>query len=273
MPVSVIITTFNNPAWLEKAVWGWQAQTVTDFELVIADDGSGSETDELIARLRKESPFPIRHVRHDHEGFRKCTIMNRAIMESAGDYLIFSDGDCIPRADFVAVHLAKRAPGAFVSGGYCRLPLEASKAISRDDVFAQKPFDTRWLREYGFRKVPLKLRTRGRLARFFNSITPTNPSWNGHNASGWKNDIVAVNGFNEVMGYGGEDREHGERLVNLGIKPVQVRHLAICVHLDHGHGYRHREIQDKNLLIRRENRRTGRTWTETGIVKGPRPTA
>ncbi len=44
MRISVIISTYNQPQWLENVVWGYTVQTHRDFELVIADDGSTDET-------------------------------------------------------------------------------------------------------------------------------------------------------------------------------------------------------------------------------------
>ena len=72
MDVSVIITTYNHPRWLEKVIWGFETQTHQDFEVVIADDGSGEETRSTIARLAEETGLRIRHVWHEDRGFRKC---------------------------------------------------------------------------------------------------------------------------------------------------------------------------------------------------------
>jgi glycosyltransferase involved in cell wall biosynthesis len=271
MPISVIISTYNSPEWLEKVVWGYHSQTYKDFELLIADDGSDDRTKTLVERLTSESAFPVRHVWHEHNGFGKCTILNKAITECDTDYVVVSDGDCIPRADFLYAHASMRQAGRFISGGYCKLPLATSKSITREDVATQLAFEPDWLREHGMKSVPLKLTATGAFAKVCNVLTPTKPSWNGHNASAWKRDILAVNGFNEEMQYGGEDRELGERLVNLGIRPIQARHFAICVHLDHTRGYKVRELVERNNAIRRETRKTCRTWTENGIVKGPTP--
>src|SRR5690554_2143218 len=104
MDISVIITTYNQPEWLEKVLWGCAVQTFPHFEIIIADDGSGPETREAIERMRSQLPMPLRHVWHEDRGFRKCEILNRAIAAASGDYLIFLDGDCIPRRDFVDVH-------------------------------------------------------------------------------------------------------------------------------------------------------------------------
>lgn len=271
MSLSVIISTYNSPEWLEKVVWGYQTQSFTDFELLVADDGSDAATTECVKRLADESAFPIRHLWQEHKGFGKCAILNKAIAASEGDYLLISDGDCVPKADFLAVHMERRKPGCFLSGGYCKLPMSTSMAITKEDIVTQRAFDPAWLRATGCDKVPLKLRATGKYARFLNTVTPTVRSWNGHNSSGWKSDIVAVNGFNEDMNYGGLDRELGERLLNLGLKPIQIRHLAICIHLDHSRGYKTRETIERNHAIRSETRRSKRTWIRNGILKGEKP--
>jgi glycosyltransferase involved in cell wall biosynthesis len=269
MKVSVVISTYNAPEWLEKVLWGYEAQTYRDFEVVIADDGSGEPTVALIDRFTKSSMLSIRHVWHEDRGFQKSEILNKAIVASSGDYLIFSDGDCIPRKDFVEVHVRNAKEGYFLSGGYFMLPMSTSKTISREDIFNGNAFDVKWLRNNGLPSTykSMKLTSSGLVEKFLNAVTPTKATWNGHNSSGWKKDIVAVNGFNEQMQYGGQDRELGERMMNRGIKGRQIRYSAVCVHLDHKRGYKTAESIAKNKQIRRETRTQRKTWTEFGIVK------
>jgi hypothetical protein len=96
-------------------------------------------------------------------------------------------------------------------------------------------------------------------------FTPTKPTWNGHNASGWKADLISVNGFNEEMQYGGEDRELGERLVNMKLLPKQIRYSAFCLHLDHERGYVSEEIWNKNDAIRADTKANKTIKTSSGI--------
>jgi glycosyltransferase involved in cell wall biosynthesis len=261
------------PAWLEKVLWGFEGQTYRDFEIIIADDGSGQETTDLINRFKKNSPLEIIHVWQKDEGFQKSRILNKAIIASTTDYLIFTDGDCIPRNDFVQTHVAKAKRGHFLSGGYFKLPLTTSEMISREDVLTQRAFDVKWLQDRGLEKTykSMKLTSRGLKADFLNFITPATATWNGHNSSGWKTDLVSVNGFNEDMKYGGQDRELGERLMNKGIKGIQIRYSAICIHLDHKREYKTRESVQFNVNVRKETKRLKKTWTENGIVKQNTP--
>ncbi len=269
MRVSVIISTYNHPAWLEKVLHGFLFQTWKDVELVIADDGSGPETRLLIDHFRQSTGMSIIHTWQPDEGFQKSRILNKAILDATSDYLIFTDGDCIPRQDFVEVHVRQAEPGRFLSGGYFMLPMETSNAITLQDIEHGRVFEVDWLIAHGLRPTfrTLKLTSRGWQQSFLNFITPTRPTWNGHNASGWKKDLLAVNGFNEDMKYGGQDRELGERLVNLGIRGKQVRYSAVCVHLDHKRSYKTDESIRFNRAIRSETKRTGRVRTSAGITR------
>jgi glycosyltransferase involved in cell wall biosynthesis len=268
MKLSVIISTYNNPAWLEKVMWGYECQSYKNFELIIADDGSGQPTFDLIERFKQNQVLDIKHVWHPDNGFQKSAILNKAVAASETDYLLFSDGDCIPRRDFVETHVRNAKPGYFLSGGYFKLPMETSKAISREDIVNGNAFDVNWLHAHGLKKTykELKLVSRGFQQSLLNFLTPTKPTWNGHGSSGWKKDILAVNGYNEEMQYGGQDRELGERLMNSGIKGKQIRYSAICVHLDHKRGYNTPESISKNRKIREQTRYQRKVWTKSGIL-------
>jgi glycosyltransferase involved in cell wall biosynthesis len=262
MRVSVIITTYNQPDWLELVLWGFQAQTAGDFEVLVADDGSGEPTVERIERLRPHLHYPLHHVWQPDEGFRKCTILNAAIARAGTEYLLFTDGDCIPRADLLAVHAAHARRGRFLSGGYLKLPLTTSRAITKDDILAGRATDHVWLKRHGvpWSRQLQRMAWRPTIGALLDRITPTGATFNGHNASAWRDDLIAVNGFDERLEYGGLDRELGARLENAGIRGVQLRHRALVVHLDHPRGYRDAAAMARNRSIRDEvaDRRTTR---------------
>lgn len=267
LAASVIFTTYNQPEWLEKTLLGFAAQDRQDFEVIVADDGSGPATRHCIERLQRQLPLPVRHLWQADRGFRKCRALNLAVRMSASDYLIFTDGDCIPRRDFVSTHLRLREPGRFLSGGYHKLPQATSRAIQADDIRSGRCFDVAWLRARGMpaSRRDLKIGAGPRLARLLDEVSPARASWNGHGASAWKRDILAANGFDERMGYGGQDREFGERLENAGIRGKRIRHRASALHLDHPRGYASAEGIAFNRQLRAQTRRGRRVRTEYGI--------
>lgn len=269
MKLSVIITTYNSEDWLQKVLIGYSVQTETDFEIVIADDGSTKKTKLLIDSFKDKFIHPIVHVWQEDVGFRKSEILNKAILQSNADYLLFTDGDCIPRADFVCNHLKYSEKGYFLSGGYFKLPMKISQTISDYEINYQICFTYNWLLSQGI-KLSFKLTklTKNKiLASFLNWVTPTKSTFNGHNSSVYKSDLLAVNGFNESMHYGGLDREIGERLFNFGVLSKQIRYHAICLHLDHERKYADKSKILNNLAIRNYNKKNSITWIGNGIKK------
>lgn len=255
MKLSVIITTYNSEDWLRKVLIGYSVQTETDFELVIADDGSTVKTKQVIESFASKFKYSILHVWQEDDGFRKSEILNKAILKANADYLLFTDGDCIPRKDFVKTHLKHQQKGYFLSGGYFKLPLYLSIFISEKDIENQNCFSTKWLVNNGLKTSfkMTKLTQNKYFASFMNWITPTKKTFNGHNSSVFKEDLLVINGFNQDMHYGGLDREVGERLFNLGILAKQIRYEAICLHLHHERGYADTQKMEANLEIRRYN--------------------
>lgn len=269
MKVTVIFSTYNSPDWLEKVLWGFTFQTYKNFEIIIADDGSDEKTKSRIEAFQEHSTISIKHVWHEEHGFQKTKILNKALNHAAGEYIIFTDGDCIPRKDFVDTHVRMAEPGYFLSGGYFKLPMQTSKNIGVVDIRLGKAFHPGWLIENGLKpnhKI-IKLIARGWKAAMLNTITPTSATWNGHNASTWKQVILDANGFDERMQYGGEDRELGERLINAGIRSKQVRYSAICVHLDHSRSYVTEKMKKKNRYIRDETKQLHLIRTKYGVTK------
>ncbi len=268
MKTSLMMTTYNSPAWLGKVLVGCACQSLPADEIIIADDGSSDDTAEVISRAAQDLALPLVHIWQPDQGFRKCQALNRAVAAAHGDYCIFTDADCIPHRDFIAWHVCLARPGRFLSGGYNKLSLATSQALSDDDIRTGRHCDPAWLAANGSpdlareRKLRLLGTRRGRLC---DALTTTRASWNGHNASTWRRYILAANGFDHRMCYGGQDREFGERLENAGIRGHQIRHRATCVHLDHGRSYATPDSIAANRAIRDETRRQGLTRCAAGI--------
>lgn len=273
MKLSVIMTTYNSPVWLEKVLWGYSAQSHPDFEIIIGDDGSTKDTQNLIEDMREKTGMTIKHVWQNDKGFRKCRILNKSILAVESDYVVFTDGDCIPRFDFLSTHQEEARAGQFLSGGYHKLPMSTSKAIQKDDILSGRCFELKWLKAHGLKSSlkNSKLTASPFAAQFLNRLTPTACNFKGSNGSAWLNDILTVNGFDERMPWGGLDREFGVRLINLGIKPKHVRYNAIVIHLDHKRGYKNPEIMKKNKQIRLENQRNKVIRTDFGIAQLSQP--
>ena len=271
--MGVVITTYNSPLWLKNVLCGYEAQTHKNFKVLIADDGSGQPTRDVIEFFKTRNVLNIEHLWHEDKGFQKCQILNKTIAQTDCDYLIFTDGDCIPEPNFMALHKELAEPGYFLSGGYVKLTTPVSNSIKEENIADGKIFERAWLINHGQPNSHKlwKLIKNKKIKSLLNSVTPTKATWNGMNSSTWTDAIKACNGFNEDMQYGGLDRELGERLYNYGLKGKQVRYSIACLHLDHPRAYDNPETWKKNYAIRNEVKRTGRFWADNGIIKTGQP--
>lgn len=266
--ISVIISTRNSPEWLEKVLWGYENQNYKNFQLIIADDGSDQLTRSLIDAYKKTSAMTIDHLWHPLNGCQKSRMLNRAIMFADGNYLIFTEDNCIPRFDFVNTHKNSAKPNHFLSGGHSKLPMCCSQQIGLQEILTNDAFNIMWLQTHGYPTYAKKLRL---IARWpFNkllNLIPTKNKWNGHNASGWKSDIIKVNGFDERIIQGGEDREFGDRLKQAGVRARRIRYSAVCVHLSHEFGVDDNLITEETRAIQNETLSSHSQYTTHGIVK------
>ncbi len=267
MTISVIISTYNNPLYLGLTLQGYSLQSLPPNEIIIADDGSSTDTAQLISLY--DNILPIRHIWQPHHGFQKSRILNLAIANASSDYLIFSDQDCIPHPNLVLTHALQALPRHFISAGCLRLTSNASQRISPADISSQRIFNPHWLTSIG---MPLSIKLarllhNNTLQHALNTLSPARPTFNGCNSSAWRNDIIAVNGFDERMRYGGQDRELGIRLLNNHIQPLQRRYSAITIHLDHPRPYRTQQSLNFNNSIIRQSRSVNATRTPYGLTQ------
>ena len=88
--VSVVLPTFNRLRFLRPTIESVYAQTFTDWELIIADDGSDLETREYLQSLANHSRVTV--VSLPHTG-RPSMVRNAALLRAAGEYVAFLDSD------------------------------------------------------------------------------------------------------------------------------------------------------------------------------------
>lgn len=278
MPPEIIVSTYNNPSALHFALLALSRQSVQDFRVCIADDGSGDPTAAVVEQWRKKFDGDrLRHVWHPDEGFAKNRILNKAIVSSSSEYLVFVDGDCLAAPHYLERHMALRKRGWFVSGSLIRMPWSVNDLLNDQLIESGEIFTLSWLREHGcIDRLGTYLKTGSLgpgLSDFLEQISPVKKVWNGCNSSGWRDDIIKVNGFDETMTYGSEDVELGVRLQNSGIRARHIRYTAPLLHIEHQRGYADPEQAAKNKQYMKSVRRSGRSWTENGIIKAKEPLA
>ena len=233
--LSLIITTYNQPEFLNFTLASLTNQSLKGFEIIIADDGSDKRTFDII---KKYSHLNIHHKWHPDRGYRKSLILNKAVKETKSDYLVFIDNDCILHKDFLNYHYHYKAPGYLLNGrrvilgpkftndltiekvrsGYLdKINLDLLKSCCKKDS------------RHFHRSIPIKNKIIRKLAGWdkINDIR-------GSNFSLFRNDLIRVNGFNnDLKNYWGEDGDLFIRFRNSRLKIKSIKNLAVQYHLYH----------------------------------------
>lgn len=248
--VAVIVTTYNRSDALAAVLAGFAAQSDRGFELIVADDGSGSDTAGVIETFTRGAPFPIRHVWQEDDGFRAAAIRNKAVAACRAEYVIFTDGDCIPSRTFVAQHRRLAESGWFLSGNRVLLTQEFTHRVLVDRLPIQNWSWAQWVRARGRREinrmVPLVRLPDGawrkRHAHAWEGVKTCNLSL-------WRQDLLRVNGLDEsYSGWGLEDSDLVIRLLHAGVRNKNARFAAPVFHLWHPENDRSRLPENQRRL-------------------------
>jgi glycosyltransferase involved in cell wall biosynthesis len=262
---AVIVTTYNRPDALTAALEGYRVQRGPAFELLIADDGSTADTRDLVMRFAATSPFQVHHVWQQDEGFRAAAARNRALAQTDADYVIFSDGDCVPPPFFVSRHAALTEPGYFLSGSRMLLSERFTQQVLQEHLPIHHWSAARWfaarLAGNVNRALPLGSLPDGAFRK------RNAARWEGVktcNFSAWRDDLVRVNGFDErYAGWGLEDSDLVIRLLHAGVKHKSARFAAPVFHLWHRENDRTRLRENEQRLG--ELIASGRVAAEVGL--------
>jgi glycosyltransferase involved in cell wall biosynthesis len=229
--ISVIVSTFERPTELARVLEGYRHQSFHEFEVVVADDGSGPATAEVIESYRTLlGKIPLVHARHEHDGFRAAAARNMGVRASSGRWLVFADGDCVPFPDFLAEHARARDEACFLAGDRYLLEEDEARAVTVESVRSGAAFANAPTRE--------KRRLRNLAAKNalygWTRLKPDRPKLLTSNVSLSREAFFSVNGLDErFRGWGREDDDLRRRLVRRGARPRSVVGRANLLHLWH----------------------------------------
>jgi glycosyltransferase involved in cell wall biosynthesis len=248
--ISVIVTTYNREDALDAVLQSLSQQSDPDFEVIVADDGSGPATAKLTDSWREKIGRRLEHVWHADRGFRAAEIRNRAILAARGAYCVFLDGDCIARPDFVARHRQLAEPGWFVTGNRVLISATLTTRVLGEKLTPQNWNFGRWLAE----------RRRGGVNRLSALLhLPLGPLrqirqqvWQGArscNLAIWRSDLDRVDGFDaDYHGWGKEDSDIIVRLLHAGIRRKDGVFATGVLHLWHAEANRSQLCENERKL-------------------------
>lgn len=260
---TLIVTTYNWPAALELTLKSIARQSVAPGEVIVADDGSGPETAQVVERWKSKIAAPVSHLWQPHEGFRLARSRNQAIAAATGEYLMVVDGDMVLHRHFVADHLYAARPGSFIQGVRLLTEAETAARMLREGLLDLSFFSP------GIRRRRHTIRSL-LLSRMLFGRRVGQHAIRGCNQAYWKSDLLQVNGFNEAfVGWGREDNEIAARLYNAGIRRRNLKFQALAIHLHHPP--RQPKGANPNDAILHQAISRGDTWCRLGLDRHALP--
>lgn len=253
---SLVTPTYNWPEALDLLLLSVMNQTVLPNEVIIADDGSKSETRALIEQYQKIFPVPLIHIWHEDIKNRKPSIMNQAIAKAKYDYIVEIDGDIIMNKHFIEDHLFHAEEGFYLFGSRVNIQKSLLEKLFNKKIIHFNIF-SKGIKKRG-RTIRLPF-----LMKFAKVVNHRSSKLRGCNMSFWRSDFIKINGFNEsLVGWGIDDSEMIERLHNLGIKGKRLKYAGIAYHIFHP------EQSKNHLEINHEIERLTKEKKLTFIDKG-----
>lgn len=260
MKISLIITTYNWKEALVLALNSALQQSQLPMEIVIADDGSRSDTAAVIDKIAAKAPVPVIHSWQEDKGFRLAASRNKAIAKTKGDYIILIDGDIILERHFIFDHARFALAGHFVQGTRVLLGEQLSSCVLQGKKSLSEPFCRRGVEN---RKNCLRSDL---LCRLFSYRERGMSGVRTCNFAFWRQDALAVNGFNEdFVGWGREDSEFTARLLNYGLVRRNIKFNALAYHLYHPHNDRSHLDENNQLLKKTITEKL--VWCEKGVSR------
>ncbi|TXJ03598.1 MAG: glycosyltransferase [Neisseriales bacterium] len=260
MKISLIISTYNRPDTLELVLMSVAKQIIPSglvLEVLVADDGSGIETKSLVTRFQQDFPFELLHIWHEDLGFRLAAIRNLATSKSSGEYLIFIDGDCLIAPDFILNQTQLAEKGCFVGGNRVLLSESYTESVLNNkliNIATTSVISSILARLSGKTNKWLPALRLNPLASWRKKYVQNWRRPKGCNMALWRQDCLAVNGFDEgFAGWGHEDADFLVRLLHAGIQIKDGRFAAPVYHLWHKVNDRSNEAENMARLMERVN--------------------
>lgn len=103
MEISIVIIAYNEEKDIRDCIQAILNQTVSDFELVIIDDGSTDNTGKVVCEFKDSRILYFKSKKN--QGY--ASARNKGIEHSKGKFIFFTDADCVPKADWLSQGLKK----------------------------------------------------------------------------------------------------------------------------------------------------------------------
>lgn len=244
LTVTVIISVYNNVKALNIILQSLLTQSILPDEIIISEDGNSKQMKDFVEKLDILN-IKIFHLSCNDVGWRKNIALNKAIVQSSSEYLVFIDGDVIPHHKFIEGHLFCSEINKVCVGKRSELGKKYSNMVY-DNLMSVKNISENYIKWiYPLHKDKVHHYEDGIYSHWLNKVTKNRYIRHiiGCNFSCFKKDIMLINGFNEDFKEPseGEDVDITWRFRGLGIEMKSCRYIANVYHLWHKKGFGDKE--------------------------------
>ena len=270
---SIIISVYKDTDSLDLILESLCNQTIIPDEIIISEDGNSIEMSDYVEVAKeKYKKLDINHLFQEDKGWRKNIALNRAIVASKYEYLIFIDGDCVPFDDFIENHLGQATKRIVLAGKRVELGENITREIRSKKLTVSKLTNNYWL--YVIKLINDKTRHLEDILHisyksFLSPYIKKEVNYIiGCNWSAFKEDILEINGFDETytLPSVGEDVDLGWRFRGLGIELKSCRYNANLVHLYHKKRFDSSQGIINNAILKK-NFDANKFFCDNGIKK------
>lgn len=271
--VTVIVSVYKNTKALNIVLKSLLNQTILPDEIIISEDGNSEVMKEFISQQSIDN-INLKHLTCEDVGWRKNVALNKSIIESSGEYLVFIDGDVVPHKRFIEGHLYWSRDKRVCAGKRVEIGKNVSEDILNEKISIEKLSSNYllWIKRLHDDKVRhyedgIYIKPNGLF--FKHVVSKKHISYIiGCNFSCFKKDIKSINGFDEdyMLPSVGEDVDINWRFRASGIEVVSVRNIANVYHLWHKKGFGANESGINNKILK-ENFDLNRFVCLNGIQK------
>ncbi|MDK2062314.1 glycosyltransferase [Aliarcobacter butzleri] len=270
---SIIISVYKDTDSLDLILESLCNQTIIPDEIIISEDGNSIEMSDYVKVAKeKYKKLDINHLFQEDIGWRKNIALNRAILASKYEYLIFIDGDCVPFDDFIENHLGQATKRIVLAGKRVELGENITREIRSKKLTVSKLTNNYWL--YVIKLINDKTRHLEDILHisyksFLSPYIKKEVNYIiGCNWSAFKEDILEINGFDETytLPSVGEDVDLGWRFRGLGIELKSCRYNANLVHLYHKKRFDNSQGIINNAILKK-NFDANKFFCDNGIKK------
>lgn len=237
--ITVIVTIYNRLEYARNILLSLLNQTQMIDELIFVDDGSKENVENIIEDLIERCSFSIKKTYQADLNFRAARSRNNGAREAKGDYLIFLDQDMIIPDDFIEkIYKARKRKRIICTKVISsteeqknKIQCEIKKENKVNYTYIYQKYINNTQKVEVVRKIKkdmiyrylYKLRLRQRGIKLL-----------GLNFSLYKEDYIAINGFDEkYVGWGEEDDDFGNRFFKYGGEVESIKFKEYPIHMYH----------------------------------------